>query len=1023
MKSSRLLSVCLLFYTLSIYAKAPDSGVRITEEMYEGAAHYVIATPSATYYYDQAGGGLSRLIDREGKDWIAFKREPWDKYPASAASAYRGIPNFVFGSEDSGAGHPGHQKCVSRLVDGNSILSSSLSGSWQWKWTFYENYAAVSMLKIDPQHPYWFLYEGRPGGVFEPAKQYFGTDVGGPRRDQPDYFRGTKIFENWQWAYFGHDEVDRILFVSQQKTDRLSDTFGYLGNNEEGLRAEDGMIVFGFGRAASTQPLLTSPNTFFLGFIEQQVKNKRSHKKAAAYINRLLPAPTGLLCELLREPSKAVVTDRTPEFGWIFPQLGIEQKAYQIQLASSEELLNEGRPDMWNSNWVESGRSQDISYAGQPLQANHTYWWRVKVMGHNKSEIPYSENQSFHTGSFDRQSDEWPGESQWIRRSGNEWLAENRQKASLHEIRPRLFRPTTPGVYFVDFGKAAFGTLKFTATASQDGQTAVVYLGERRNKDLTVNKEPGVSNIGYQKVEVPLKKGKFTYQVELPSHRARYPHSQKLADFYPEVMPFRFVEINGPKKGFRAEEAVQLALFYYFDDSASDFHSSDENLDRVWDLCKYTLKATPFLGLYADGNRERMPYEADAYIQQLGHYSVDREFSIARYTTNFLLYHAAWPTEWQMHTLFMAWEDYRHTGNTEFLAAHYEDLKAKSLIALAREDGLISTRTGKVTPDFLESLHFKGNNFRDIVDWPAGTAPGRKQRSNQGPTPEGERDGYVFTDINTVVNAFHYRSLVIMKRIAGILNKKEDQQFFSEKTEKVKNSIQEKLFDPQQGVFTDGEETKHASLHANMFSLAFGLTPEAHLTSIVDSIKSKGMACSVYGAQYLLEALYEAGEADYARSLMTSEDRRSWINMINAGSTMTTEAWDEYYKPNLTWNHAWGSAPANIITRKLMGIEPLEAAYRRFRICPQPGNLEEASLKLPTIRGSIESKLLNQNDRWQLEISIPGNSEAEIWLPAVFSRISLNGESVKTGKTKQFGGMLRRVLSLKSGRYIIVAEK
>jgi len=62
------------------------------------------------------------------------------------------------------------------------------------------------------------------------------------------------------------------------------------------------------------------------------------------------------------------------------------------------------------------------------------------------------------------------------------------------------------------------------------------------------------------------------------------------------------------------------------------------------------------------------------------------------------------------------------------------------------------------------------------------------------------------------------------------------------------------------------------------------------------------MACSVYGAQYLLEALYNAGEAEHALNLMTSESKRSWMNMLYMGSTMTTEAWDEYYKPNLTVN-------------------------------------------------------------------------------------------------------------------------
>ena len=55
------------------------------------------------------------------------------------------------------------------------------------------------------------------------------------------------------------------------------------------------------------------------------------------------------------------------------------------------------------------------------------------------------------------------------------------------------------------------------------------------------------------------------------------------------------------------------------------------NLNTVWDSMQvYTQKATPFLGVYADGNRERMPYEADANIQQMSHFAVDREYSIGR---------------------------------------------------------------------------------------------------------------------------------------------------------------------------------------------------------------------------------------------------------------------------------------------------------------------------------------------------------------------------------------------------------
>ena len=47
-----------------------------------------------------------------------------------------------------------------------------------------------------------------------------------------------------------------------------------------------------------------------------------------------------------------------------------------------------------------------------------------------------------------------------------------------------------------------------------------------------------------------------------------------------------------------------------------------------------------------DGDRERIPYEADAYLNQLAHYGVDREFALARYSHEYLLANPTWPTEW-----------------------------------------------------------------------------------------------------------------------------------------------------------------------------------------------------------------------------------------------------------------------------------------------------------------------------------------------------------------------------------------
>jgi len=663
-----------------------------------------------------------------------------------------------------------------------------------------------------------------------------------------------------------------------------------------------------------------------------------------------LPGPTGVSVAFLRSPEAAVITDATPDLAWVFPQSGSQQSAYRILVATSPHLLKEDRADRWDSGRITSQQSVNVSYAGSPLKGNSTYWWQVKVWSRGRLESPYSEPQPFNTGRFDRSGLDYPGQSRWVELATGQWVSEDKQCATFHRVDPVFVSTPNQTDLFVDFGKSAIGILEFTATSELDDVPITVHLGERKTEEQTVHKQPGRSNIGYDRVTMSLKKGTHHYVVKITERKiGGYLHSQKLAPHYPEVMPFRYVEILGDFASFRLSQLKQGALFYYFDEHASDFQCSNENLKVVWDLCKYTQKATPFLGVYADGNRERMPYEADAYIQQMSHFSVDREYSISRYTINFLLDHASWPTEWQMHVVMMAWDYYMQTGDDQLLRERYDDLKRKSLIALTDDNGLISTRTGKKTEAFLRTLNFPGRvtQFRDIVDWPQGPPKGAKAAGNQSPWSGGETDQFVYTDYNAVVNAFHYRSLVLMGKIARVVGQVEDHAFFVRRSSEHKAAYLSLFFDHDRGIFKDGDTTEHASLHANMFPMAFGMVPDKDIKTVAEFIKSRGMACSVYGSQYLLEALYNAGEADHAMALMTSDSQRSWLNMIRVGSSMTTEAWDEYFKPNLTWNHAWGSAPANITARKLMGIEPIEATFSRFRISPQPGTLEKASITVP----------------------------------------------------------------------------
>src|SRR5215472_14566277 len=58
---------------------------------------------------------------------------------------------------------------------------------------------------------------------------------------------------------------------------------------------------------------------------------------------------------------------------------GIEQSAYQVRVARSEQDLRAGRQLIWDSGRVNSDESVHRPYGGPPLQSRGRYWWQVRV--------------------------------------------------------------------------------------------------------------------------------------------------------------------------------------------------------------------------------------------------------------------------------------------------------------------------------------------------------------------------------------------------------------------------------------------------------------------------------------------------------------------------------------------------------------------------------------------------------------------------------------------------------------------
>ena len=483
----------------------------------------------------------------------------------------------------------------------------------------------------------------------------------------------------------------------------------------------------------------------------------------------------------------------------------------------------------------------------------------------------------------------------------------------------------------VDFALDAYGRLELSIRASRPCKIHVA-IGEVLTATRRLNATPGGYRY-YAETELDVIAGEMRVFFPIPEHVAPNPALRKC---YPppeaggEIAPFRYVEYDV----FDGElSPIRHNIHAPFDDNAADFHCDNERLNRIWALCKHTIKATTPFGLYIDGNRERLPYEGDAYINALGHYCCDADYRIAHDTISRLLETPTWPTEWSLVMPMIVLDYLKYSGDKK---------SVQEWLDAGLEKKLLLDDLDPVT-GLLRSVPY-GNRTRDIVDWPIS-----------------ERDGYEFGTANFVPNAY----LVWAFRAMAMLTQ---DGHWSNRANELLHQM-EKRFWRNNGLFGDSLESSHTSLHTAMFALCFDIArPEAR-PAFCKFMESRGMACSVYGAQFLLDACYENGMEEHAFRLMTATGLRSWQNMLDKGATITMEAWDDSCKPNQDWNHAWGAAPANIIPRRLCGIRPFETD--RFYFDPHPQGLRSFHLKAPSRFGSF----LVDFDGKGYDIQIPEGTE------------------------------------------------
>ena len=161
---------------------------------------------------------------------------------------------------------------------------------------------------------------------------------------------------------------------------------------------------------------------------------------------------SGLRSEYAKNPLGIEV--KNPRLSWLLESSvrGQKQTAYQVLVASSNELLEKNQGNLWDSGKVSSGESIHIIYKGKELTSFMSCFWKVRVWDKDGKESGWSEPALWSMGLLN--SSDW--KAKWIGLDRDDPQPETQDDSALLKEARWLWYPEGNPLQSAPIGKAYF---------------------------------------------------------------------------------------------------------------------------------------------------------------------------------------------------------------------------------------------------------------------------------------------------------------------------------------------------------------------------------------------------------------------------------------------------------------------------------------------------------------------------------------------------------------------------------------